>query len=90
MFIGIVLYESGLRLVENGYKIQRNQPKHKKCSLSSIPGGGEVEKRNIKCSNPKRTIEIIALNSFVDNNPSFKNFSRSLYRKTSLYSQVSQ
>lgn len=40
MFIGIVLYESGLRLVENGYKIQRNQPKHKKCSLSSIPGGG--------------------------------------------------
>lgn len=38
--IGIVLYESGLRLVENGYKIQRNQPKHKKCSSSSIPRGG--------------------------------------------------
>lgn len=36
-------------------------------------GGGE--KRNIKCSNPKRTIAITALNSFVDNNPSFKNFS---------------
>lgn len=51
---------------------------------------GRGEKRNIKCSNPKRTTEITALNSFVDNNPSFKNFSRSLYRKTSLYSQVSQ
>lgn len=51
---------------------------------------GRGEKRNIKCSNPKRTIAITALNSFVDNNPSFKNFSRSLYRKTSLYSQVSQ
>lgn len=36
-------------------------------------GGGE--KRNIKCSNPKRTIEITALDSFVDNNPSLKNFS---------------
>lgn len=47
MFIGIVLYESGLRLVENGYKIQRNQPKHKKCSLSSIPGGGGRWRREI-------------------------------------------
>lgn len=45
--IGIVLYESGLRLVENGYKIQRNQPKHKKCSSSSIPRRGGEERREI-------------------------------------------
>lgn len=52
--IGIILFESGLRLVENGYKIQRNQAKHKKCSSNSIPRRGE--KGNIKYSNPKRTI----------------------------------
>lgn len=45
MFIGIVLYESGLRLVENGYKIQRNQPKHKKMQFKQYSGGGGGEEK---------------------------------------------
>lgn len=70
--ISIVLFESGLRLVENGYKIKQNI---KNAVQAVFQGEGGGEKGNIKCSNPKRTIEITALNSFVDNNPSFKNFS---------------
>lgn len=73
MCIGIVLFESVLRLVENGYKIQRNKQNIKNTVQAVFQGGGG--KKNIKCSNPKRTIEITALNSFVDNNPNFKNFS---------------
>lgn len=40
MCIGIVLFESVLRLVENGYKIQRNKQNIKNTVQAVFQGGG--------------------------------------------------
>lgn len=44
MCIGIVLFESVLRLVENGYKIQRNKQNIKNTVQAVFQGGGGEEK----------------------------------------------
>lgn len=65
----------GLDQLKTDTKSREIKQNIKNAVQAVFQGEGGGEKGNIKCPNPKRTIEITALNSFVDNNPSFKNFS---------------